>query len=134
MWEKRKEEMKGIIARVDEHKLRELVLNIIEREPGLIFDLCEAAGDGNGGDRPDPKTQTYPVPSWCKCNSYRAMPTDLKNKCCGCLPRNCIAARPQMDRIVLDLEVLAIGNRYYRDMLGRHSQRVEDNNKSISCP
>jgi len=36
-----------------------------------------------------------------------------------------------MDRIVLNPEVLAIGNWYYRDMLGRHGQRVEEGNKTL---
>ena len=54
-----------IVARVDEETLRELVLGLIEREPGLIFDLCEVEGGGDwekGGGRPE--TQTFPVPSW----------------------------------------------------------------------
>jgi P2X purinoceptor 7 len=36
-----------------------------------------------------------------------------------------------MDRICLDPEVLAIGQAYYRDMLGRHRQHMEDYNKTM---
>jgi len=60
----------GIVARVDEETLRELVVGLIEREPGLIFDLCEAAGGGDGGNVGGrPETQTIPVPSWCRCSN-----------------------------------------------------------------
>lgn len=37
----------------------------------------------------------------------------------------------QMERICLDPEVLAIGQAYYRDMLDRHGQRIEDHNKTM---
>lgn len=36
-----------------------------------------------------------------------------------------------MDALILDPQVLAIGNIYHRDMLGRHRIRVEDNNKAM---
>ena len=42
----------------------------------------------------------------------------------------CCICFQQMERIVLDPEVLAIGERYYRDMLGRHNQRMENYNRT----
>lgn len=36
-----------------------------------------------------------------------------------------------METLVLDQQVLAIGNQYNRDMLGRHGQPVDDHNQSM---
>ena len=36
-----------------------------------------------------------------------------------------------MDRLVLDPKVLAIGQRYHRDMLGMHNQQIDNYNKSM---
>ena len=50
-------------------KLRDLVLNLVDREPGLLFDLLEGVED-----RDDPQTgpsDSVQVPSWCKCSFCR---------------------------------------------------------------
>lgn len=36
-----------------------------------------------------------------------------------------------METLVLDAQVLALGNAYHRDMLGRYGQPVEEYNKSM---
>ena len=82
-----------VIRDVDTDKLRSLVLALIDREPGLVFDLCENA------DLPNSQGPTPPVPlggnapSLCRCGHCREMGTDVENKCCGCLPRNCVSTR-----------------------------------------
>ncbi|XP_060586944.1 P2X purinoceptor 7-like [Ruditapes philippinarum] len=71
------------------------------------------------------------APSWCKCGRCREMGADIDNKCCGCLPRNCVSTRDEMERLVLDPQVLALGQSFYSDMLARRGQRVENTNKTM---
>ena len=79
-------------------KLRSLVLHIIDRESGLAFDLCENAGQ-TSPNQPDPSSEPSGdiTPSWCKCGNCRKMGIDLDNKCCGCLPRNCVLTKDVRD-------------------------------------
>lgn len=70
------------------------MLQLVDREPGLVFDLCEAAGVPAG----DPPEEPVPGPSpnmssWCKYNHRREMPTDLERKRCDCVPQNCLSER-----------------------------------------
>ncbi|XP_060576426.1 P2X purinoceptor 7-like, partial [Ruditapes philippinarum] len=109
-------------------EIKKLVIQLIKREPGLLFDLLE--DDGTPPPQP-PHPAASNIPSWCRCLNCREMPTELERKCCGCKPENCVSQRDQMDRICLDPEVLAIGQAYYRDMLGRHRQHMEDYNKTM---
>ena len=74
---------------MEAEKLRDIVLKLVDREPGLLFDLVEGVDDGNGGS-PSPNTGS---PSWCRCGNCREMPTELERKCCNCLPRNCVSQR-----------------------------------------
>ena len=67
------------------------MLELVDREPALVFDLCEAAAGGDQPHAPPPGSPT--APDWCKCGNCRQMPTDLEKKCCACLPRNCISVR-----------------------------------------
>ncbi|XP_053388690.1 uncharacterized protein LOC123553808 [Mercenaria mercenaria] len=82
-----------LVKRMDTEKLRNLVLALLKREPGLLFDLVE---------------------------DDAVIMTGLHHH-----------HLQQMNRIVLDPGVMAIGQAYYRDMLGRHRQRVEDYNRTM---
>lgn len=79
----------AVVLEMDSEKLREMVLKLIDREPALVFDLCEGVEEPG----PPPQPPTPASPSWCKCGRCREMPTELERKCCGCLPRNCISTR-----------------------------------------
>ncbi|XP_069109865.1 P2X purinoceptor 7-like [Argopecten irradians] len=122
--EQRKAKAQELVRNMSAERLRDIVTQMVEREPGLVFDLCEVPGGSPPGD--PPAGEPSQTPSWCKCNHCREMPTDIERKCCDCLPNNCIANRPEMDTLVLDPIVLALGNGYHRDMLGRHRQPVEE--------
>lgn len=71
-----------------ELQLRGIVLQILERQPGLIFDLLEE-------DPPHPAPPPAAgSPEWCICNNCQDMPSDVERLCCRCLPQNCISDRP----------------------------------------
>ncbi|KAH3872466.1 hypothetical protein DPMN_035682 [Dreissena polymorpha] len=74
---------------MDMERLRELVLQLIDMEPALVFNQCEDVVDGQ------PPVHLVPssTPSWCNCGNCREMHTELERKCWGCLPRNCIPTR-----------------------------------------
>ena len=74
---------------MEAEKLRALVLKLVEREPGLVFDLCEE----DAPPPPPPPGNLAAVPSWCRCGNCRRMPSDLEDKCCGCQPQNCVSKR-----------------------------------------
>lgn len=69
-------------------KLKDLVLKLIKREPGLVFDLIE--DDWTPPPQPPQPTPTN-IPSWCRCLNCTEMPTELERKCCGCKPENCVS-------------------------------------------
>ena len=77
----------NVVANLTRDNLNSLVLKLIDREPGLVFDLCI----------PEEGTHQPPcgssAPSWCKCGNCQTMPSILESKCCGCLPQNCISTR-----------------------------------------
>ncbi|XP_052281356.1 uncharacterized protein LOC127878869 [Dreissena polymorpha] len=125
LWAERKQQMRDVVKDMPVDELRELVLKLIDREPGLVIDLCEGA---QAGDNPPPTPEPL-QPAWCTCGNCRAMATDLENVCCKCLPRNCVSTRAEIDRLVLDPQVLALGHTYYRAVLARQRERIEDAHK-----
>ncbi|XP_069109769.1 uncharacterized protein [Argopecten irradians] len=129
MREERRRQTRDLIQTVPVGTLRALVQQLTDREPGLVFDLCEGAAGGGDPEREPGVTLT--TPAWCTCTNCIEMPTDLERKCCSCLPRNCVSQRLELETLVLDPQVLALGHRYHRDMLGRARERVDNYNKSM---
>lgn len=66
-------------------ELRALVVAVLERQPGMVFDLLEV---------PPPSPPSQGALGWCICGNCRAMPSDEEKLCCRCQPRNCIAKTP----------------------------------------
>ncbi|KAK6169921.1 hypothetical protein SNE40_018441 [Patella caerulea] len=59
------------------------------------------------------------------------MEVDVECVCCGCQPAFCISTRIEMDQLILDQNVLAISDGYFRDMMGRHNERMVNYNKTV---
>lgn len=55
--------------------LRKLVLQVVQRQPGMLFDLMEVPP---GEPAPPP---TRGRPAWCRCDHCVDMPTDLEKLC-----------------------------------------------------
>ncbi|XP_055954727.1 uncharacterized protein LOC126809741 [Patella vulgata] len=72
----------------------ELLIDITERQPGLIFDICDRLAipaRDTTVTSPPPQTTN---PSWCTCNNCQEMPTDREKLCYRLLPQNCLSLRP----------------------------------------
>ena len=72
---------------MDMKTLKEMMMQVVNRQPGLLFDLLEAPAG-------QPTTHSTNSPNWCKCYNCTDMPTDEEKLCCNCLPQNCISMRP----------------------------------------
>ncbi|XP_041363654.1 P2X purinoceptor 7-like [Gigantopelta aegis] len=107
-------------------EVRNLCLQLAEREPGMVFDLCEASASPSPYRYHPPPGQTSP--SWCRCGNCREMPTEIERKCCDNLPRNCISQQPEMDILVLEEQGLRLAYTYRNDILGLHNLMLEDYN------
>ena len=82
-----------LMKKMKPEKLQDLVLKLVDREPGLLFDLLKGVEDSNDGiPKPGPSRSGH-TPTWCKCSYCREMPSDMEHKCCSCLPRNCVSQR-----------------------------------------
>eukprot|EP00105_Crassostrea_gigas_P043083 XP_019927231.1 PREDICTED: P2X purinoceptor 7-like isoform X2 [Crassostrea gigas] len=92
--------------------LRELVMQVCERDPSLILDVVHHTSQeerGRGGYHPLPDSDS---PDWCVCGRCREMPTEEERECCKQTPVNCISSQPNFDFIVLDPLVLLMVRRY----------------------
>lgn len=89
---------------MEEVEVRQLLVRVLNRQPGLVFDLVEQPDPAApGAAPPDPRPSgpgpappgpAPPKPAWCRCNNCHEMQTDLERLCCNCLPQNCTSERP----------------------------------------
>jgi hypothetical protein len=72
---------------------KETLCQVVERQPGLIFDILDrvASGQGQPGYHPQPGSS---APQWCYCSHCREMPTVAERVCCGYLPEHCLSLLP----------------------------------------
>lgn len=92
--------------------LRELVMQVCERDPSLILDVVHHTSQekrGRSGYHPLPNSDS---PDWCVCGRCRKMPSEEERECCRQTPVNCISSQPDFDFIVLDPLVLLVARRY----------------------
>ena len=72
-------------------QLRELVVAMINDNPGLVFNVMEPADQQPGGYHPGPDDNS---PDWCVCTKCREMPTDVEKVCCRM--QDCVSLLPVM--------------------------------------
>jgi hypothetical protein len=75
---------------MSEEKAKEVLLEVVEKQPGIIFDILDVVGNP-GGYHPQPG-QT--APQWCVCGNCREMPSADERVCCGYIPQHCISLSP----------------------------------------
>jgi hypothetical protein len=110
--------------------MRDLLQRVIEREPGLVFDVLDSLKSPTTEEpQPEPPAAD-PEPAaavpWCICNHCRQMPTLIERKCCQCR-ETCLAWRPEMDIAILNRTVLNLAINYHNDLM--LEEREEDENK-----
>ena len=71
---------------MNETNLRSLLLEVLVRQPGIIFNLVQ-------DDKSTPQPGRNAI-SWCSCGQCLDMPTDLERLCCRQNPESCISIRP----------------------------------------
>lgn len=105
-------QLKSQVEQMSAEGLRELVMQVCERDPSLILDVVHHTSQeerGRGGYHPLPDSDS---PDWCVCGRCREMPTEEERECCKQTPVNCISSQPDFDFIVLDPLVLLVARRY----------------------
>ncbi|XP_026120750.1 uncharacterized protein LOC113100091 [Carassius auratus] len=90
--EERRSQTQEQIWNMDPDDARRLLVRVMDREPGLIFDVLQPAAQGT-------EIPLQCVPGWCSCSRCREMGTDLENKCCGMMEATCISRLPHMSML-----------------------------------
>nr|XP_055041339.1 P2X purinoceptor 7-like [Misgurnus anguillicaudatus] len=95
---------------LDDH--RRLTAGMLERQPGLIFDLLFTHQQRHGAYT----SAEVPGLPWCTCSHCRDMPTDRERKCCGQDPVHCVSLLPHFTQYCLDEGYLRIHRQYREDL------------------
>lgn len=77
-----------MINRLGLEQIRELLHQVAERQPGLLFDIWERQ-PRQEGDGPEAMQ-----PHWCSCTRCREMPQFVENLCCRGDADNCFSTHP----------------------------------------
>lgn len=70
----------------------QLLLQAVQRKPGMMWDLLKMQSEAGGGGAPEPPHHENATPHWCVCGHCRDMPTVLEEKCCEI--QNCLSLSP----------------------------------------
>ena len=113
---------------------RRFTARILDRQPGLVFDLMAEFRQVRLGFQPDPQPdppppQEMPRLDWCVCSFCRNMNTDREKVCCGQDPENCKSLLPHFREYCLNEGVLRIHRNYREDVtaLGNVREPGDDN-------
>ena len=100
-----------------------LLIRVMNREPGLIFDVLQPPAHQEEHQLPD-------VPRWCSCTRCIEMPSDIEKKCCGMTDSTCVSMLPHMSLYILDEQVLRLSRRLRNDIYAIHdTQEPGDDNR-----
>ncbi|KAI4895813.1 hypothetical protein NFI96_021991 [Prochilodus magdalenae] len=91
-------EREKILGKLTPEELRELGRTLLEKQPGLVFDVLRMLQCRN--DAP-PANLKSDLP-WCKCGNCRDMPTKIEQKCCEQEPEYCISTLHHFSHLCLD--------------------------------
>ncbi|XP_070554571.1 P2X purinoceptor 7-like [Ptychodera flava] len=120
----RKATLQAMISKMSSEEKDNLILEMVERNPSMVFDLVKTPAPQQGYHPPPSANQ----PSWCICSHCREMPTLPERKCCNKQPEFCISEITVLRQVCLDDTILAISRAYRNDMLA--TQDDDDFNKS----
>ena len=106
---------------LEEH--RDLTRQLLQRQPGLVFDALMMHQRRHGVPPPVPG-----IP-WCTCTHCRDMPTDRERKCCGQNLATCVSLLPHFTQYCLDEGFLRIHRQYREEItsLGHIREPGDDN-------
>ncbi|KAH3706183.1 hypothetical protein DPMN_036968 [Dreissena polymorpha] len=79
-------------------QLEEIILGVLDENPGLILDFHKPVARGEGGYHPPEGAES---PDWCVCGKCREMPTQAERICCEREPRHCFSLLPVSDKCYL---------------------------------
>ena len=132
MLEERDKSTREKIVQLSEEQLRELLNNVVNRQPGMIFNLLEELEKGSGGDSPAPPPPPPPTSSlpWCVCGECRRMPTQLEEVCCQ-MTGDCLSKSAEFRLVALEPMVLNIANNYRNDFFGINEVDGDEYNKNF---
>ncbi|KAF0044761.1 hypothetical protein F2P81_003919 [Scophthalmus maximus] len=104
---------------------------MLERQPGLIFDLLMEHQQRHGAPTP----AEVPEVPWCTCGHSRDMATDWERKCCGQDPAHCVSLLPHFTQYCLDEGYLRIHRQYREDLTAFGNVREPgDDNREYRHP
>ena len=107
-------------------KLRELVNNVITRQPSMVFTVLDLME--NNEDRSINNNDESLL--WCVCGNCKEMPTMAENVCCGYT--ECLAKSAEYALLVMEPMVLNIANGYRNDFFGLdETNNNEEYNKNL---
>ena len=108
---------------MSEPELRSQFLLVLERQPGLLFDIIPLLQGSQSQDIP---ADQPPPPNWCTCTNCKEMPTDVERKCCGANgPQYCVSTLPHMNHICLDSQILQVARATRNDIFGLRDEALE---------
>ncbi|XP_014670482.1 PREDICTED: uncharacterized protein LOC106811407 [Priapulus caudatus] len=110
--ENRRATMRNIISQMPMERIQDVILQMIESHPSLVFNILDPPAQQPGGHHPPGGS---PLPDWCVCTKCRTMPTEAERICCG--REQCLSTLPDFSIIILDEAVLAIARMYRQDVL-----------------
>ncbi|KAH3797624.1 hypothetical protein DPMN_151208 [Dreissena polymorpha] len=110
----RKDRFREDMKTMPREQLEEIILGVLDENPGLILDFHKPVARGEGGYHPPEGAES---PDWCVCGKCREMPTQAERICCEREPRHCFSLLPDFTVLVLDPAVLRLARLQRRDIL-----------------
>ena len=86
---------------METEQLRDLVVEMINAHPGLVFNILEPADQQPGGYHPQPGDN---LPDWCVCTKCRQMPTEAEKVCCR--RQDCVSLLPVIKILLFSKRVM----------------------------
>ncbi|XP_062621673.1 uncharacterized protein LOC134283245 [Saccostrea cucullata] len=76
------------IHNMPENNLRDLVYQLCQRNPSLVFGVLEECSKAERGEHHPPPAHMQGQPDWCCCSHCREMPTQVERVCCNQTEQN----------------------------------------------
>lgn len=80
-----------MVTGLPEVEVREILIDAIEKDPNLFYDVLERRSQQSVQECPDPQPSSTSSLDWCTCTFCRDMPSEEEKVCCGKQPDFCIS-------------------------------------------